>query len=121
MIDLISQAQLVSARSSHFCLPLPRDPDMKWIKQIRALPSDLSANDTLKVEYIDVNLNNSRKLMENVSRLAISSNENVFQVGDTLESLLRLRSARGALSWVECLKDSELSPQKPQDPGTETK
>lgn len=80
---------------------------MKWIKQIRALPSNPSTNDTLKVEYIDVNLNNSRKLMENVSRLAISSDENVAQIGDTVESLLRLRSTRSVLAWADCLSEHE--------------
>lgn len=80
---------------------------MKWIKQIRALPSDPSANDTLKVEYIDVNLNNSRKLMENISRLAVSSAENVTQVGDTMESILMLRKARNVLAWAESFDEIE--------------
>lgn len=78
---------------------------MKWVKQIRALPSDPTANDTLKVEYIDVNLNNSRKLMENISRLAISTTENTAQVDEALESLIHLKTARNVLAWANCLDE----------------
>ena len=74
---------------------------MKWARQIRALPSDPSANDTRKVEYIDVNLNNSRKLIANVAGLARASTENTAQEENAVESLLRLRNVRSTLSWVD--------------------
>lgn len=79
----------------------------KWLKQVRALPSDPSSNDFLKIEYIDVNLNNSRKLIANLSALAVTSKSATNQTGDTIEDMLRLRNTRNQLSWLDDLIDDE--------------
>lgn len=79
----------------------------KWLKQVRALPSDPSSNDFLKIEYIDVNLNNSRKLIANLSALAVTSKSATNQTGDTIEDMLRLRNTRNQLSWLDDLIDEE--------------
>lgn len=75
----------------------------KRLKQIRALPSDPSSNDFLKIEYIDVNLNNSRKLIYNITNLSTTSTEATGQTEDVVESLLRLRNTRSHLSWADDL------------------
>lgn len=77
---------------------------MSWIKRIRALPSDPASGDFLKVEYVDVNLNNSRKLIHNVSRVAASSEEYTAELETTIESLLGLKSAAHELAWLDELK-----------------
>lgn len=79
----------------------------KWIKQVRALPSDPSANDILKIEYIDVNLNNSRKLINNLNLLATTSRATTEQTEDAIEDMLRLRNIKSELSWLDGLKDEE--------------
>lgn len=75
----------------------------KWLKQVRALPSDPTANDFLKIEYIDVNLNNSRKLIGNITGLTAASKATTTQTEEVVENLLRLRTAREQLSWTEGL------------------
>ncbi|SGZ57221.1 CIC11C00000004653 [Sungouiella intermedia] len=77
----------------------------KWIKQVRALPSDPSSNDFLKIEYIDVNLNNSRKLIANVTSLASTSKSTTEQTEDAIENMLRLRNIKSELSWLDDLVD----------------
>ncbi|SGZ57185.1 CIC11C00000001157 [Sungouiella intermedia] len=77
----------------------------KWIKQVRALPSDPSSNDFLKIEYIDVNLNNSRKLIANVTSLASTSKTTTEQTEDAIENMLRLRNIKSELSWLDDLVD----------------
>lgn len=79
----------------------------KWIKQVRALPSDPSANDILKIEYIDVNLNNSRKLINNLNLLATTSRATTEQTEDAIEDMLRLRNIKSELSWLDGLKEEE--------------
>lgn len=73
----------------------------KWLKQVRALPSDPVTNDVLKIEYIDVNLNNSRKLIANIQGLATASKEATSRTEDGIESMLRLRNVRHELSWLD--------------------
>lgn len=73
----------------------------KWLKQVRALPSDPTTHDFLKIEYIDVNLNNSRKLIANLSTLVSTSKATTDQTGDVMESMLRLRNTRNQLSWLD--------------------
>lgn len=74
---------------------------------MRALPSDPSANDILKIEYIDVNLNNSRKLINNLNLLATTSRATTEQTEDAIEDMLRLRNIKSELSWLDGLKDEE--------------
>lgn len=80
---------------------------MKWIKQIRALPSDAVANDNLKIEYLDVNLNNSRNLIAGVNAAAAASDSLLPSTEAVLEDMLRLRNVREELSWIsEFLQNS---------------
>lgn len=90
---------LCMCTSSH---PLPRIShyNMKWIKQIRALPSDAMNNDNLKIEYLDVNLNNSRNLIAGVNAAAAASDSLLPPTEAVLEDMLRLRNVREELSWV---------------------
>lgn len=73
----------------------------KWIKQVRALPSDPSSSDLLKIEYIDVNLNNSRKLISNLAELASTSREVTTETEEAVESMLLLRNIRSELAWLD--------------------
>lgn len=72
----------------------------KWVKSIRALPSDPNNNDFLKTDYIEVNLNNSRKLIANLNNLTESSDAGVKQLNEVNESLIRLHNIRNELSWL---------------------
>lgn len=73
----------------------------KWAKQVRALPSDPGCNDVLKVEYIEVNLNNSRKLMSNVSGAKHAGTEKSGADQRAVETLLPAKQARSELAWVD--------------------
>ncbi|ODV68973.1 hypothetical protein HYPBUDRAFT_85670, partial [Hyphopichia burtonii NRRL Y-1933] len=75
----------------------------KWVKSLRALPSDPNNNDFLKTDYIDVNLNNSRKLITNLNNLTESSDVGVQQLNEVNESLIRLHNIRNELSWLNNL------------------
>lgn len=77
----------------------------KWVKKLRALPSDPSAEDYLKVEYLEVNLNNSRKLISLVSTAAKEAKLLATQQEKTVEKLLPLRSIRSELSWLDEIGD----------------
>ena len=72
----------------------------KVLKKVRALPSDPSANDVLKVEYIEVNLNNSRKLISGITSASNLSKEVAEQGQSITEDMLRLRNTRSELSWL---------------------
>ncbi|KAF8002414.1 hypothetical protein OXX80_006493 [Metschnikowia pulcherrima] len=73
----------------------------KVLKKVRALPSDPSANDVLKVEYIEVNLNNSRKLISGITSASNLSKEVAEQGQSITEDMLRLRNTRSELSWLD--------------------
>ncbi|KAK8443510.1 hypothetical protein ACI3LY_003236 [Candidozyma auris] len=78
---------------------------MSWLRQIRALPSKPASNDILKVEYLDVNLNNSRKLMGNISSLSVETKEVTESQESTVEAMLPLKSIRNELSWTDKVMD----------------
>lgn len=78
----------------------------KWLKKLRALPSDPQAEDTLKVEYVVVNLNNSRKLISNVSRASAEATALGAEKQKIVEGLLPLRTIRNELSWLDGLVES---------------
>lgn len=80
--------------------------DHKWIKNIRALPSNQRTNDVLKKEYIDVNLNNSRKLIRNVNTLSQSSNGFINTIEDVNENLVRLKSVKKEFEWLTAINYS---------------
>lgn len=87
----------------------------KSLKKIRALPSDPAANDLLKIEYIDVNLNNSRKLISNIASALQALTETTKASEQVVESMLRLRNVRHELSWLDAAhekRDLQESPQK---------
>lgn len=79
----------------------------KWIKKLRALPSDPSSEDFLKVEYVEVNLNNSRKLIVLVSKAATESEALAVVEQNVVENLLPLRSIRCDLSWLDELLEND--------------
>lgn len=72
----------------------------KWTKSIRALPSNSESNDYLKPDYIEVNLNNSRKLIENLNQLSESSTKSVELTNELNERLLLLNNVLSTLSWL---------------------
>lgn len=72
----------------------------KWVKKLRALPSDPKENDFLKPEYIEVNLNNSRKLMQKVSDLAESSKALASENELVRESFSGLEKVKKELDWL---------------------
>lgn len=72
----------------------------KWINQLRVLPTNPKVNDFLKPEYIDTNLNNSRKLMHNVSDLTNSSNKLVDEIELLNESFSQLKQVQKELDWL---------------------
>lgn len=77
---------------------------MSWIRNVRALPLNPALNDILKVEYLDVNLNNSRKLMANIACLGAEAKE-ITQVEErTVEAMLQLKNLRHELSWADSVK-----------------
>ncbi|KAI3407170.1 hypothetical protein KGF56_000010 [Candida oxycetoniae] len=72
----------------------------QWVQQLRALPSDPNSKDLLKLEYIDVNLNNSRKLINNVYSLNSESAEYAKQLDKHLGSLPQLDYLVKELDWL---------------------
>lgn len=73
----------------------------KWTRAIRALPSDTDSKDYLKTDYIDVNLNNSRKLIENLSKLLETTETNVRLSTDLNKTLADLNTVRANLAWLD--------------------
>lgn len=73
----------------------------KVLKKVRALPSDPSVNDVLKVEYIEVNLNNSRKLIGSINSASTMSKDVVQETEGVVENMLRLRNIRNELAWLD--------------------
>lgn len=73
----------------------------KWVKDIRGLPSDPSNNDYLKVDYIDVNLGNSRKVIQNINQLTKEDEAHLLKLVELNESLIKLNHARANLQWLD--------------------
>ncbi|CAH2353023.1 hypothetical protein CLIB1423_09S01090 [[Candida] railenensis] len=73
----------------------------KWTDSVRALPSNSESNDYLKPDYIEVNLNNSRKLIENINQLSENA-ENGIEISENInKSLLLVNNVSAALEWLE--------------------
>lgn len=81
----------------------------KWIKKLRALPSDPSADDYLKIEYLEVNLNNSRKLIALVRNTVACTKELANEEQNIVGTLLPLRSIRNELSWLDTMMETALT------------
>lgn len=73
---------------------------MKWVKEVRVLPSEPGSNDVLKVEYIDVNLKNSRKLILNLAKLTKTNNQYISRQENVNETLIRLHNVNHELGWL---------------------
>lgn len=73
----------------------------KWIGKLRTLPSDPNSNDFLKVEYIDINLNNSRKLIANVTALTESTQQLIDDIDTTNGNLIQLHQVNKELDWLD--------------------
>lgn len=76
------------------------DSSHVWVKDVRALPTNPKMNDFLKVEYIDINLNNSRKLITNVMELTSTSKKFAEECEQVQESLLQLNQVKKQLDWL---------------------
>ena len=77
-------------------------PNLKWINQLRVLPSDPKSNDFLKLDYIEVNLNNSRKLITNVNQLTNNFDKYVKDVDLQMNgNLVQLKQIKKELDWLE--------------------
>lgn len=76
---------------------------MKWVREVRVLPSDPSNNDVLKVEYIDINLKNSCKLILNLNKLTKISNQYLARQENINETLIRLHNVKYELNWLDDL------------------
>lgn len=76
--------------------------NLKWINQLRILPSDPKSNDFLKLDYIEVNLNNSRKLITNVNQLTTNFDNYVKDVDLQMNgNLVQLKQIKQELDWLE--------------------
>lgn len=74
----------------------------KWINQLRTLPSNPQSKDFLKLEYLDVNLNNSRKLITNLNTLTRETNEYVKNVDLQINgNLVQLNQVDKELAWLD--------------------
>lgn len=73
----------------------------KWVKNIRGLASNPNDNDYLKIDYIEVNLNNSRKMIANINELAKTSHQHLIKRHEVNESLIKLETASANLKWLE--------------------
>lgn len=77
----------------------------KWVSKLRTLPSNPNSNDFLKLEYIDVNLNNSRKLINNVGELSENTRNYVDDVDLQINgNLIQLNQVKLELQWLDELK-----------------
>lgn len=74
---------------------------LKWLSKLRTLPSNPNSNDFLKLEYIDVNLNNSRKLISNLGELTTTSLSLIDEVDTLNGSLIQLNQVKKELEWLE--------------------
>ncbi|CAD1809672.1 hypothetical protein FOB58_003010 [Candida parapsilosis] len=74
----------------------------KWINQLRTLPSNPQSKDFLKLEYLDVNLNNSRKLITNLNALTKETSDYVKNVDLQVNgNLVQLNQVEKELAWLD--------------------
>ncbi|KAI5955431.1 hypothetical protein CANMA_004611 [Candida margitis] len=74
----------------------------RWINQLRTLPSNPQSKDFLKLEYLEVNLNNSRKLITNLNSLSKETNEYIKNVDLQVNgNLIQLNQVDKELAWLE--------------------
>lgn len=80
---------------------LVKSRNLRWIGKIRALPST-GTNEMLKPEYLNSNLDNSRKLIMNVNALSLESNELSKDLSSHIRKpLLRLEKVDYQLAWLK--------------------
>lgn len=72
----------------------------QWAKGVRGLPSNPASQDYLKTDYIEVNLNNSRKLIGNLQSLNETSVQSISQLTEINDNLLRLHAVQNELKWL---------------------
>lgn len=83
----------------------------KWVRELRTLPSDPNSKDFLKLEYLEVNLNNSRKLISNLVKLKDESDKYVEKLDTHVNGCsLQLHRAAKELDWLQLKQDSRNSP-----------
>ncbi|KAG2732137.1 hypothetical protein G9P44_004554 [Scheffersomyces stipitis] len=74
----------------------------KWVSQVRTLPSNPNSNDFLKLEYIDINLNNSRKLIANLNSLTKSTDSLINDIDLKVNgNLIQLNQVKKELDWLD--------------------
>lgn len=64
----------------------------------------------LKVDYIDVNLNNSRKLMGNINRLGETTDHTVDSHQELVDALTPLEVISHELAWLNPESQPRVSP-----------
>lgn len=73
----------------------------KWIGMIRALPST-GTSEMLKPQFLDRNLNHSRKLIADINALAESSSDLMNDLQANVDTpLLTLHKLNSQLSWLD--------------------
>ncbi|CAI5757984.1 unnamed protein product [Candida verbasci] len=73
----------------------------KWINQLRLLPSKPNSNDFLKLEYLEVNLNNSRKLINNLNELSKNTNDYLDNLNLQVNgNLVQIKHIEKELDWL---------------------
>lgn len=75
----------------------------KWTESVRALPSSSESNDYLKTDYIDVNLNNSRKLIENINQLSDRAEIGIKTSEKLNQRLSLINDVLATFEWLEDL------------------
>lgn len=82
-------------------MPGPKKTSAKWVKNVRGLASNPNDNDYLKIDYIEVNLNNSRKLIGNINALTKTSHQHLIKHHEVNESLIKIETATTNLQWLD--------------------
>ena len=87
------------ARGSRHQLKLSTD-SVKWVKQIRALPSNTYLS-SIKPEYVEQNLKNSSLLIRELKELDESCKKNVQRIAKINESYLNVHLIEKELEWLD--------------------
>ncbi|KAK6464729.1 hypothetical protein DFJ63DRAFT_338418 [Scheffersomyces coipomensis] len=75
-------------------------PSLKWVQQIRALPS--KPNDSLQLEFVIDNLDNSRKLIGHINDFTNNVEEFTDIVDERINGgLLQLNQVKFELDWLQ--------------------
>lgn len=72
----------------------------KWVSDLRTLPSDPNSHDFLKLEYVDVNLSNLRKLIGNLNQLRETSELLIEDVDTNVGGMTELCRVQKELEWL---------------------